>query len=182
MAEGTGIIVLPCHEIENFFLHPATLDSIAGDHGLSGTSESLILEAADKFAGGWVQQRAFIRLGDRVAWDPNIKAVAWAYDWSRIAADKNAFVAAVSTAANSPQDTAAIEKEMNDAIAAYESGRASSDLWKKCVGKQALAPVASKLGLASADFLEQAVTQKWLQGRVPIPSELKDLRTKVAAV
>ena len=182
LAQEAGIVVLPCHEIENFFLHPATLESIAFDHAVSVSSESLIVEAADKFAGGWIQQRAFARLGDKVSWNPNFKSVAWTYDWTKITEDKAAFVAAVVVSANSPSDAALIENELNDAIATYENDRTSPDFWKKCMGKQAMTPVASKLGLAGADFLEQAVIQKWIHGRVPLPIELEELRTKVAAI
>lgn len=181
-SQEPGIVVLPCHEIENFFLHPATLESIAFDHGVSTPAECLIVEAADKFAGGWVQQRAFARLGDRVVWHLNFKIVAWTHDWKKIAADKNAFVAAVVASAHSTEDKVLIEGELNAAIAAYEKDRATSEFWKKCMGKQALTPVASTLGLVGADFLEQAVTQKWLHGRVPTPVELDDLRKKVSAI
>ena len=56
---STGVMVLPVHEVENFFLHPATLTVLLEQNGRGSLNPvDLIRDAADKRAGSWIFQHA----------------------------------------------------------------------------------------------------------------------------
>ncbi|MYF47958.1 MAG: AAA family ATPase, partial [Candidatus Dadabacteria bacterium] len=53
-----GLFVLPVHEIENFYLHPQTVDALLNRNGVEGViALDLIRNAADTRAGSWIFQK-----------------------------------------------------------------------------------------------------------------------------
>jgi predicted ATPase len=145
LSREPGIVLVPCHEIENLFLHLPTLEIVARNNGFSNSIADLIIESADKFAGGWIQQFAFARMSNSDELNKNIKATAWSYDWNKISADKIGFTAAVISAQQGQGPVTELQAALCDALASYETVRVASDLWKKCMGKQTMEPVAASL-------------------------------------
>jgi hypothetical protein len=59
LADEFQVFVLPIHEVENFFLHPATMRILLDQNGRGHVDPlQLIKEASDARAGSWIFQYA----------------------------------------------------------------------------------------------------------------------------
>ena len=80
-----GVLALPVHEVENFFLHTSTMLRLSRQNGSPDVDIAMVIrEAADRRAGSWIFQRAMAT--DRAARLPPMqdgakeraKSVCWA--------------------------------------------------------------------------------------------------------
>jgi predicted ATPase len=173
------VLALPCHEIENLFLEVKTLERLLERSGRKGDeAQSIIQAAADKFAGAWIQQRAFTVTMEGETATRAVRERAWNSEWNAIAADPKSFINEITMrqALPNPNDQKRCSKALEAAIEEYRGLREKPDLWKWCMGKQSLGIVAKTLGFSGADFLEKNMVQLWQSGEVETPSEVLALR------
>lgn len=180
LANGSSILVLPVHEVENYFLHPGTLDLLLAQNG-RGQSKALdiVQQAADARAGSWVFQYSMATRNAQQL--PEIasvaKDVAKGLQWQHLSTERDASLdrivnASLFDAANQ----AKLREILGLGIDAYARRRAEDTLWKTCEGKQVLNDVARALGFAGAPALSQAAFAAWSREGAEIPDELVELR------
>jgi hypothetical protein len=176
------VFPLPCHEIENLFLHPPTLGVLLEGIGRKANeANGVVLTAVDRSAGAWIQQRACTRQFPEMVVAGEVRRLVWETDWTVVSANPSAFVAEIVTkqsltgSEDEKKFTSALMTAFND----YQKIRTSDGLWRECMGKQTLRSVSKELGFSAADFLEKSVVQLWQKGRVPVPEEVEKLRTYV---
>lgn len=175
--------VLDVHEVENFFLHPPTLDQVLNQMGVSRSASDLILEAADERAGSWIFQYAFAngRAHGLPAISASAKSKAKGASWSDFQPEQNLIdeLAASSGFGTSDQDK--FKKLLEVAARSYERKRSEPGLWKQCEGKQVSVAVASKIGFSNLGLLSGSINATWSKG-AHIPKELSKLRTFLSTV
>jgi hypothetical protein len=183
--EKEGLTVLPCHEVENFFLHPPTLTAVATALGIAVDPERALVNAHDEVAGLWIFQHAasssdFSQLDLRRV-RSNFCQLAWA-KFAELGADQVLKEATAplnsSPAALLIQFSGAIKLSYN----AYSSMRASPDFWMHCMGKQALVRLHHAFGFNSEDALERAVAVRWGAQPNLRPSQLEAVSQVFAAL
>jgi hypothetical protein len=181
-----GVFVLPVHEGENYFLHPATLDVLLQQNGRDQlVPKNLIREAADARAGSWIFQHALATRNAKTL--PGIsvmaKELAKGLTWDQITANRNAAIQRIVNASGYVADDQRKLGAILDISAnAYERVRAEDDLWKVCEGKQVLNDVARTVGFADASALVQAAFASWGREGGQIPDELTEFRRYLAGL
>lgn len=179
--EGSGLHVLPCHEIENLLIHPDTLAEVAVQLGQNIKVADLIVAASDESAGRWVFQRTCASGEFRGIDLPSVKKMAGPKKWTDvIEADGQKFVAMMLSAAGKCDAAIkiAFSGTLNEAIAEYRTVREKPELWRVCMGKETMHLLAKPLGIASADALERAVVTAWTRNPALRPDEYhKKLQT-----
>jgi hypothetical protein len=183
---GAGILVLPVHEIENLFLHPATLERILRQIGRTDVSPvGAIQAAADARAGSWVFQYSMATsLADDLPPIPEAtKQRAKSMTWDHIARDGDAAIREITAASRfEATDADRYAKMLKVGINAYERKRQESDLWKLCEGKQVLPMIARTAGFAGPPALMSASYAVWDSEPELIPEELVELRRYLEAL
>jgi energy-coupling factor transporter ATP-binding protein EcfA2 len=180
------VFVLPVHEVENYFLHPATLAVIAAQNGRTEVvAEEHIREAADQRAGNWIFQYAFAT--PTAAALPEIttaaKSRAKGLEWQAIEADPDASVTSIiDVSGYEPDQKARLKAVLQAAIGAYRRRRAEPDFWKYCEGKQVVSGVAQGLGFAGPGPLMQTVFAAWERDSGLLPRELRAFREYLAGL
>lgn len=180
----TGIYVLPVHEAENFFIHPATLTTLLQQNGRPElVANSLIREAADARAGSWVFQFAMAAPNAKSL--PEIafaaKEIAKGQGWARMTADRGlAIQGVVATSGFDDDDQQKLKQLLEIGANAYARQREEDGLWKICEGKQVLNTVARAMGFAGAPALVQATFATWEREGALFPAELLGFRDYLA--
>lgn len=180
LASGSSIFVLPVHEVENFFLHPGTVDLLLAQNG-RGQLKALdvVQQAADARAGSWVFQYA---MATRNAENfPEIasaaKDIAKGLEWRHLSTERDASLNRVVNASSfDAANQAKLRNILGLGIEAYARKRVEDTLWKACEGKQVLNDVARALGFNGAAALSQAAFAAWSREGAPIPDDLAELR------
>ena len=181
-----GVYVLPVHEVENFFLHPLTLQTLLEQNGHPElVSGDLIRNASDIRAGSWIFQHAMARLDATGL--PEIptftKNLAKSVTWADIEDDQDTAIQKIITSADFSADgICKFQKLLRISIAAYTQKRAKDTLWKVCEGKQVLNDVARKCGYAGTPNLVSASFVAWDRPDVKIPAELTQFRDYLRAL
>jgi ABC-type thiamine transport system ATPase subunit len=178
--KDSGVYALRVHEVENFFLHLATLRVLLDQNGRPGLDpEGLIRDAADKRAGSWIFQRTMatpngLRLPEvSVA----VKDCAKALSWSEIVRDRSAAIERIAQRARfDAADADKLRTILDNSISLYERKRMDSSLWRVCEGKQVLSDVARASGFADGPSLTSAAFTAWAREGAQIPEELMELR------
>jgi hypothetical protein len=172
---------LPVHEVENFFLHPATLCILLQQNGHAElVSGDLIREASDERAGSWIFQHTMAT--------PNAKSLpeitppaierAKSLSWTAIDADRNSAIESIVRLADFEPDVASkFQGILNISINAYERKRTEGSLWKVCEGKQVLNQIARAAGYAGAPALVSATFAAWERDGTQLPEELATFRS-----
>lgn len=180
LEETSKIHVLGCHEVENLYLSPETLEVFARRSGVApGQASSDLLVASDEVAGLWVGQRAASVVdGPR----PKSALATWSgLGWSEVAGRATDYLAA-----NRPDFEDEVftkwEAEIRAAIDEYRARREQADLWLYCLGKQVAAKIAPRLGFRSASFLYSSAIQLWRTGEVPTPAPVLALREYITSL
>ena len=174
------ILVLPVHEVENFFLHPDTVMKLAEQHGRTDVDiERLIREVADKRAGSWIFQRAMAR--DRAGKLPPISDIAKqgakSGHWHQSEDKREALLHDIVNATGySDSDRGVFKKLLGITCRAYERQREMKTLWKVCEGKQMLNKVAGSIGFAGSEAMISAAFSLWSREPSLIPEELASFR------
>lgn len=181
--QAQGLFVLPVHEIENFLLHPATLEELLRGIGRENPERAatLVLDAADKRAGAWILEGArtnkvfmhfpppskqIRELAHRLSWndfddlEPRCRALA--------AADLG------------------LDAQQSEQLAEHLIARAKiylrhreRDVWRNCEGKEVFRSVARSLGFADVDTAERAIIAVWTRRPDLMPEGLVALRSYV---
>lgn len=180
LANGSSIFVLPVHEVENFFLHPGTVDLLLAQNG-RGQLKALdvVQQAADVRAGSWVFQYA---MATRIAEGlPEIafaaKEIAKGLDWRTLSTERDASLNSIVSASSfDAANQAKLRTILGLGIDAYARKRVEDTFWKMCEGKQVLNDVARALGFNGAPALSQAAFAAWSRQGATIPDELAELR------
>ena len=181
-----GVFVLPVHEAENFFLHPATLRRLLQQNGRENVVPcDLIRNAADGRAGSWIFQRAMSTSNARSLPDISVVAKdrAKGLAWAEFNADRDAAIQSIVNLSRfDADDEQKLEAILKVCAELYERKRAQETLWKNCEGKQILNAVAQETGFSGASALVQAAFALWSREGVPVPAEVSELRSYLAAI
>jgi hypothetical protein len=179
-AGGSSIFVLPVHEVENFFLHPGTIDLLLAQNGRGHLNAiDVVQQAADARAGSWVFQYAMAtRNADNL---PEIasaaKDIAKGLQWLHLSTERDASLNRVVNASSfDAANQAKLRNILGLGIDAYARKRSEDTLWKTCEGKQVLNDVARALGFSGPPALSQAALAAWSREGAAIPDELAELR------
>lgn len=194
LQRGRSLHILGCHEVENLFLHPPSLQALIERSGIHGTTpHGIILDISDAMAGRWVVGHALTRATYQRRPEPRVASsgarsarVAGArITWADIARDREAIVATLLGAfgLQSAEASEEMQRDLAGAVDAYAGLRDREDeLWKRCAGKEVFGQVPMKVGAADKRILEKQVLRLWsAEGSVP-PTELDDLRRFVRSV
>jgi hypothetical protein len=186
LASGSAIFVLPVHEVENFFLHPGTLDLLLAQNGRGQLKAlELVQQAADARAGSWVFQYAMATRNAQQF--PEIafaaKDVAKGLQWQDLSMERDASLDRIVKASLFDiTNQAKLRDILGLGINAYARKRTEDTLWKTCEGKQVLNDVARALGFAGAPTLSQAAFAAWSREDAAIPGELAELRNYLSGL
>src|SRR6266511_1139675 len=171
----TGAHVLPCHEIENFFLQPAAIGRLLEQAGRSSDgAEGLIQAQSDLYAGRWILKRASTEKG----WadvDPGIRQQAQTLMWSDIEPDIQAQTKVWTDLGTfeAEAERGRMRQALQEAAREYKKLRGKpSELWKRCLGKEVLRTLAGELSLRNAEALENRVVALWTSGELNRPAEV----------
>lgn len=181
-----NILVLPVHEVENFFLHPSTIMVLAQQHGCDDVDiDLLIREVADERAGSWIFQHAMAM--DRDARLPPIsgaaKELAKSIRWHQLETESETVLQEiVDVTEYSEKEKGVFNKLLKIACKAYNRKRAGNTLWKVCEGKQVLNKIAQRIGFTGAGVLINSAFSLWSQEHSSIPEELKSFREYLDAL
>ena len=174
------IFVLPVHEVENFFLHPSTLQFLLKQNGKSELiATDLIRDTSDKRAGSWIFQNAMATNNAKKLRkiSSHVKEQAKSLSWVEIGDNQDAAIKKIIDSTDFSNDE--IKKFQNllkISIATYKRNRTQDTLWKICEGKQAINDVACKCGYAGMRALELASFVAWNRPDVQISVELSKFR------
>lgn len=176
---------LPCHEIENLFLEPVSLQATLDSAGLGANNAADALKrAADRCAGGWILQNAYVASDNLVSPWNELKEHLWNLTWADLEDHAQQLNNAIATADNPLPGGA--QQELYDALEAsfqqYEDVRDGNSLWRRCMGKQVFGFVSSELGFADANTLETMVVSAWSNETAPLPQAVTSLREYVGAL
>jgi hypothetical protein len=186
LGETSSVLVLPVHEVENFFLHPGTLELLIKQNGCEQLrSLEVVQQAADARAGSWVFQYAMATRNSQHL--PEVakasKDLAKQLQWQQLSAERDASLDRIVKASSfDAANQAKLREILGVGIDAYARKRSDDTLWKTCEGKQVLNDVARALGFAGAPALTQAAFAAWSQEGTAIPDELAQLRTFLGAL
>ena len=170
------ILVLPIHEVENFFLHPGTMRALAQQNGCADVDiDSLIREAADERAGSWVFQHAMAT--DRAAKFPQIrdavKKQAKSAYWHQLETERETLLHEIANVTGySANDRKVFKRLLEITCGVYQRARTGETLWKVCEGKQVLNKVARSIGFARPETMISAAFSLWSREPSSIPGEL----------
>jgi ABC-type transport system involved in cytochrome c biogenesis ATPase subunit len=176
-----GVFTLPVHEVENYFLHPGTLDQLLAQNGCNQVKAiDLIQQAADARAGSWIFQYTMSTPNAKHLPEiaPTAKDIAKNLSWiSFDASTREASISRIEKASSfDDANQAKFGKLLRIAINAYESKRVDAALWKTCEGKQVLIAVSRTVGFADAASLSQAAFAAWARNGAQLPNELIEMR------
>lgn len=186
LASGSSILVLPVHEVENFFLHPGTLDLLLAQNGRGDQKPlEIVQRAADARAGSWVFQYAMATRNAQQL--PEIasaaKDVAKGLQWQQLAMEPDPSLDRIVKASSfDAANQAKLREILGLGIDAYARKRTEDTLWKACEGKQVLNDVARALGFAGAPAMSQAAFAAWSRDGAGIPDELAELRSYLSSL
>lgn len=182
----SGVFVLDVHEVENFFLHPATLrDVITVNGGDPAGVESLIIEAADKRAGTWIFDAARTDRRFRNFPEPSraVRELVHKLEWK----DFQSLEACCTSIAAAhgeldEKQTELLRKHVEVWAQVFEKKRLAGDIWKDCEGKEVFHSLIPSLGFSDADTAERAITAAWQRTPALVPKELMDLREYIRSL
>ncbi|MBI1177554.1 AAA family ATPase [bacterium] len=184
LTKDLPVFVLPCHEVENLFLHPTGLTQLQKRMGGTESVEGLLQLASDRFAGGWIFQHAYTQTNDLPEPSRTLKDGFWNSSWAVFSQDiesKVMSLIALQPALNS-NDRTRLKTALEIAARIYKRVRLADTLWKECLGKQTLAEISRKLGFRGPEIVEGCVLQMWANDEVQIPAEVESVRDFVSTL
>lgn len=180
LCKENGIFVLPVHESENFFLHPATLGVLLKQNGRSEPiPENLIRDTADSRAGSWIFQYAMATPNAKGLPEMSVgaKERAKAFTWTDFDNDQNTAIQNIVDASGyKGDDLRKFQGILEISVKSYGRKRVEIEFWKVCEGKEVLNAIARHIGFANASVLAQASFTLWEREDVQFPNELVAFR------
>lgn len=181
-----SVFVLPVHEAENYFLHPATLAVLLGQNGIRDVEAAeIIRDSADARAGSWVFQYALATRNAKTLPEINVAAKdrAKSLGWATLNGDRVGVIRQIADLSGfGDEDKERFGQILTISANAYERQRASPDLWKRCEGKQVLNNVARACGFAGSPAHTLASFAAWERDAALISEELALVRRYVAGL
>jgi predicted ATPase len=180
LKEEHGLICLPVHEVENFFIEPTTLQVIAERNGIEGFDPvDAIRSASDERAGGWILQSAISDDGASDISDLPAEAKSFAHSltWNTIENDAEGSVRGIVERSGLEGDLAAkLSQRLSVFLRIYKRKRSEATLWKHVEGKEISQRVAARVGFSNTLSLERAVAKQWVERA---PSIIRTLREEL---
>nr|WP_226998647.1 AAA family ATPase [Tardibacter chloracetimidivorans] len=180
-----SLFALPVHEVENFFLHEATLNDLAARLGHTQFRYTDVLrQACDERAGGWIIQSA---LSDESCSDiselpSEARSLAYGKTWQQIEANIDAAMKEIGDRAGFDETRKGkLVKRLTVFANIYGRKRNTDELWKVCEGKEVMKAMARALGFSDHHALERAVTTYWDTDGGHLPDEVRQLREQLTA-
>lgn len=180
--EAIGLHVLNVHEIENLFLHPATLRALCVELGGNADDvDGLIVSASDARAGSWIFQaartdRAFVDYPEVL---PDTRQCFHGMAWADFSDVDAACQRIVDTMANLAPEQRVFMKRHIVARAGIYARRRTEDAWRMCEGKEVFRSLVPRLGFVEEDAAERAISALWKRRPEIAPAELHTLREYV---
>ena len=186
VSDDNGVFVMPVHEVENFFLHPATLNILLQQNGRDDlVPVDLIREAADRRAGSWIFQNSMATPNANSLPKISVQAkeIAKNLTWAQFEVDQDTVIGSIVGASGYLADDLLKLKQILE-ISAKSYGRKCQEieLWKHCEGKQVLNDVARTVGYSNAPAMVQATFATWERESVQVPDELVEFRKYLASL
>ena len=179
-----GMLALPVHEVENLFLHKATLNGLAEQLGRTDFDyDAALRQACDHRAGGWIVQSA---LSDESCSDisdlpGNARAFIYGMAWPQIEPDIEAVINEVGCKAEFDEArTKKLTARLTTSANIYGRKRDTDELWKVCEGKEVMKAMARALGFSDHNAFERAVTAYWDVDEARLPTEVRNLRKAIS--
>jgi predicted ATPase len=177
-----GFFVLPVHEIENFYLHPPTLDELMRQLGSSINTSDLVIDAADKRAGTWIfdaarTDKAFV---DFPAPSKATRELVHQLAWSDFANLEDRCEAIALSDSQLTKEQLALLKRHIIVRAKIYARKRKSEIWRIAEGKEVFRSIVGALGFSDEDAAERAITSLWSRRNDLIPEELLSLRQYIA--
>lgn len=179
----SNVFVLPCHEVENFFLSIDPLRIVAQQSGIESDIETQVAAIFDDMAGQWVLERACYRVEDiPKPVDRSVRKFAGDCRWSAITADKRAFVRELAAKQEELKSHSGFRHSVQESVDEFDKLRNQGDLWKFIMGKEALGRLPPCLGLTSTDVLEAHVLGVWRSNPDTVPPGVEQLRRFIGSL
>ena len=186
LSHDHSVFVLPVHEVENFFLHPATLRFLLEHHGRGDLAPlDLIRSASDARAGSWIFQHTMATPNAKSLPDISVSAKegAKALSWQDFEENRDATIQGIFEASGyGAEDQQKLKSILSISANLYARKRREDGLWKVCEGKQVLNDVARATGFAGVSATIQAVFAAWARDDFEIPEELTAFREYLASL
>lgn len=181
LCERTDLFVLGCHEIENLYLHPQSLQEILNRSGINENAEDIIKEIADRFAGRWILSHAVINSNDIEEETKPMKQVAGRLGWQDFEDNQQGSVEQITVASyqTGSQEYNNVVEVLNTSVTEYRNIRTTNNLWQKCMGKEVSSAIPPRLGLKNLRVLENQVLKIWNNGVVNPPQEVLDIKNYI---
>jgi energy-coupling factor transporter ATP-binding protein EcfA2 len=180
--EGEGLIhVLRVLEVENLFLQPEALSRlIERSGGDPGTTEDVIRDASDRFAGLWILHRA-AKQADVRDLRTEIRGAAGPLQWDTFEHDPETVARQLAENQDfEPDQGERFQEALAQAARDYAELRRDDELWKHCLGKQVVSVMARLVGFSNQVTLERSVTLLWSTGEVAMSEEANSLMEYIA--
>jgi predicted ATPase len=180
-----GLFVLPVHEVENFFLHPGTLEELVRRMGGDPAEPvRLVLEMADKRAGSWIlnaarTDKAFI---DFPPPSKVTRELAHGLSWADLQDLEAQCAALASSDPSLTQEQSTLLTRHLVVRAKIYAKRRAADAWRICEGKEVFRSISRSLGFADYDAAERAIAALWTRAPETVPVELNQLREYINSV
>lgn len=174
------VFVLPVHEIENYFLHPETIQLLLKQHGHDSVSSlELIQKIADTRAGSWIFQQAMATSNAKSLPDipTNAKKYVKSLSWQDFEENQNETIQSIVKLADyADTNQEKLKSILEIAAKSYKRRREENSLWKICEGKQVLNDIARHIGFKDAQALIQSTFVVWEDKGFEIFDELMAFR------
>jgi predicted ATPase len=181
-----NVFVLPVHEVENFFLHPDTLQNLLKQNGDNRTLPlDLIRSKSDLRAGSWIFQCAMAHSNSNSLpkISPHVKDHIKRLKWNDFLKDQEKVIESiVKIIDHNLSDRDKLISSLKISIDMYARKRDEIDLWKVCEGKQVLGEVAREIGFNNPATMEKAAIVVWEENHSKVPHELLLLREYLAGL
>jgi len=181
--EAEGVHVLPCHEIENFFLHPEAIEKLIEQEGGDPTTMlDIVRSESDRHAGRWIYEAA--RVANSWEDDPAVRGAASGKAWADLEPDIEATAVSIANAGGgSNADKIRRKVALKATAERYRLIRDDRDqLWKLCFGKEVLNGIAPALGLKSGEAIEKRVSKLWESADFSRPVESEATKTYIDSI
>lgn len=177
-----GVHVLGCHEVENLFLHPPSLESLRSRAVIPETVSEMLRDESDSVAGLWIAQRADSMLPNLSSTPKETMSLMGPLQWLTIAGHVSSYAEQGASHFKREDEREAWAAAVNSAFLEYEAIRDADDLWAKCLGKQVQRKMSRRLGFSTASTMQRYVLSLWRDGTIEEPAELIDIRRYVSGL
>jgi len=169
-----GLFILPFHEIENAFIHPAALEILRRRASLTESATSLILRMSDKRAGRWIFGRACYRSDAKFQNHRAISEIWSNSSWIDLQGKNLTAIGNIPPIAES-KAIDRYEHELSMAFRDYQEIREKNDLWLHVEGKQLLTLLSNELGFSRQIAHINNICTIFKENRENIPQQIMSI-------